>query len=169
MLPVKWTVMTNHNISDSKLNPIRPYESHIYGHELHSQTQSIFCRNWMELNANFGLQGMRSEMVKSKYLIINGFIASIDVLIDNANNYQLARMESKICQHSVKPNVMWFCGSLTTMITWINISIACSRWDCLRFSYPFKCVKKRYQGGFREASVDASLRSWRRCSHEMKM
>ncbi|CRK90610.1 CLUMA_CG004312, isoform A [Clunio marinus] len=44
----------------SSLNPVRVYDSNFINHELpsHPQTPSIFCRNWMELNANFGLQGI---------------------------------------------------------------------------------------------------------------
>jgi hypothetical protein len=34
---------------------LQPYD--FYSHELQAQTQNVFCRNWMELNANFGLQG----------------------------------------------------------------------------------------------------------------
>ena len=47
----------NFPFQDSRLNPIRAYDSQFYGHEFHTQTPNIFCRNWMELNANFGLQG----------------------------------------------------------------------------------------------------------------
>jgi hypothetical protein len=78
-------------------NSIRPYD--FYGPELHTQTQNIFCRNWMELNANFGLQGT----MESQYLIINSFIVSIEVIIDNVNT-QTPSTESKYksCQHFVK-------------------------------------------------------------------
>lgn len=55
--------MTNQKIvyhsTDSRLlSPLPAFDSPFYGQEC--PTQNIFCRNWMELNANFGLQGEAS-------------------------------------------------------------------------------------------------------------